>query len=603
MTRTPLGRSRSIRPRSPAPPLSLLLSPALLGLAACAATTPFAEDPEITNHVEDWRDEVIYQVLVDRFANGDLNNDHGVTHDPTNLARYMGGDYQGIIDHVDYFGALGVTTLWISPVVVNVEEDAGIAGYHGYWAQDFTRVNPHFGDMAKLRELVAVMHDHDIKVVVDIVVNHVGQLFYYDINQNGQADINAYYSTDGSDTVDLVTEWDPAWDHRGIQSFTSLGEAGPAPLGWVYLPELNRIPPEPAELWNDDYYNKSGRVTDWGDAEQVERGDFPGGLKDLDTRNPNVQQALIRVYADWIRHTNIDGYRIDTVKHVEHEFWPVFCGAIREQAADMGKEKFILFGEAFDGDDSLIGGYTDAGMLDGMAYFSQKYTVYDGVFRDQAPPSVIADLWAAREANWGQVAQDGGVGVPPVDLPINFLDNHDVPRFLYERDEDSLALALLLLFTEAGLPVLYYGTEQGFDGGNDPTNREPLWTSGFATDGALFDWISALTALRADQEALRRGETSVLWASDSAAGETDAGLFVYQRLAGLETVVVALNTRPDQTSRTEKDGVAMSVPYAPGTRLSAIFPPGVAQSYTVGADGLVAIELPPLQGVVLAPVD
>lgn len=539
-------------------------------LIGCASTIPFGEDPAITNHVDDWRDEVIYQVLTDRFANGDVNNDFNVSKDPNDLARHQGGDWQGIIDHVDYLDALGVTAVWISPVVTNVEEDAGVAGYHGYWTQDFTQPNPHFGDMATLRELVSVMHDHDIKVIVDIVVNHVGQLFYYDINRNGQPDINAYYSTDGSDTVNLVTEWDPEFDPRGIQSFTSLGEAGPAPIEWVDMPELNRVPPVPVEFWNDDWYKKKGRVTDWDDEEQVVEGDFPGGLKDLETLNPNVQNALIEVFSDWIRHTDIDGYRIDTVKHVEPEFWQVFCPAIRQAAADLGKEKFFLFGEAFDGDDVLIGSFTGPDMLDSVAYFSQKYSVMDDVMLRGGDTSAIETLWNERATNWGTTAQAGGVGVAPVDIPVNFLDNHDVPRFLYEGDTDALKVATAFLYTEPGVPVLYYGTEQGFSGGNDPANRETLWPTAYATDGELFQWISGLAALRQEHDALRRGATTVVYAQGS--------VFAYER-ASDERLLVVLNVGEEAT-------VTLATSFPPGTTLHAILGSGdvtVDQPLTVPA--------------------
>src|SRR5690606_21227285 len=127
------------------------------------------------------------------------------------------------------------------------------------------------------------------KVILDIVVNHVGQLFYYDINRNGQPDSTVFgaggHSPDvfWGDPIEIVSEWDPAYDGRGIQGETSLGESGPAPLGWVYLPEINRVPPRPSVFHNDDWYNRRGRVTDWNVEEQVVRGDFPGGLKDLDT--------------------------------------------------------------------------------------------------------------------------------------------------------------------------------------------------------------------------------------------------------------------------------------------------------------------------------
>lgn len=114
-------------------------------------TAPHQTDVSLSTHVQDWRDEVIYQLIVDRFHNGDINNDFNV--DKRSMSRYHGGDWQGIIDKLDYLQALGVTTLWISPVVKNVEEDAGFASYHGYWTVDFLKHNPHFGDLATLRRL------------------------------------------------------------------------------------------------------------------------------------------------------------------------------------------------------------------------------------------------------------------------------------------------------------------------------------------------------------------------------------------------------------------------------------------------------------------
>src|SRR4051812_38179939 len=156
-------------------------------LPSCVSVPKNGEQPVLATHVQDWRDEVIYQVLVDRFADGDVNNDYKVQ--PGALARYQGGDWKGIEDHLDYFTSLGVTTLWISPVVKNVETDADVDAYHGYWAQDLTQVNPHFGDLAALRSMVARAHDRGLKVVLDIVTNHMGQVFFYDMNLNGHADI------------------------------------------------------------------------------------------------------------------------------------------------------------------------------------------------------------------------------------------------------------------------------------------------------------------------------------------------------------------------------------------------------------------------------
>ena len=177
----------------------------------------------LATHVDDWRDEVIYQVLVDRFENGDVGNDFLVNND--DLARYQGGDWQGLIDRMGYLQDLGVTTLWISPVVRNVETDANVDGYHGYWAQDWSAVNPHFGTLATLQELVREAHRRDMKVIIDIVTNHVGQAFFYDMNLNGVADIN-FQNNGGPMPVRHYTEYDPDFNPAGIQAFTSLGESG-----------------------------------------------------------------------------------------------------------------------------------------------------------------------------------------------------------------------------------------------------------------------------------------------------------------------------------------------------------------------------------------
>ena len=568
-------------------------------LAACTDPAPYAAPPAITNHVDDWRDEVIYQVLVDRFANGDVNNDTNVTYDETNLARYMGGDYQGILDRIDYLETLGVTTLWISPVVVNVEEDAGSASYHGYWAQDFLNVNPHFGDMAKLRELVDTLHARDMKVVLDIVVNHVGQLFYYDINRNGQPDITTFYSTDGGTEETIVTEWDPAWDARGVQGYTSLGESGPAPLGWVNMPEINRVPPNPPELWNDAWYNRKGRVTNWADGEQVIEGDFPGGLKDLRTELPEVQQAMVDIYAHWIENANLDGFRIDTLKHVEHDFWQAFAPGIRERAALLGKERFLMFGESFDGDDALNGSFTFDEEVDSVVYFSQKFQVYDDVFKRGGATRRIETLYRQRDENYGTTAHARGAGLPPRDLLVNFIDNHDIPRFLYDEPSvPALQSALTYLLTQDGIPCLYYGTEQGFRGGNDPANREPLWPSGFDTSGTLFQHVSRLNALRRELAPLRRGDFTLRWVTDRTGGEEDAGIVAFERAYDGERVLVVINVHDDHPSHTSFGGADMPVGFPAGTRLREVFP-GNARTWTVSSAGTVRVEAGAREGLIV----
>ena len=213
----------------------------------------------VSTHVTDWRDQVIYQLLTDRFANGDAATDDRV--EPTALARYQGGDWQGIIDELDYLEELGVTSLWISPIVLNVDADAGFDAYHGYWAVNLNRLNPHFGDLASLRAFTNAAHARGISVILDIVTNHLGQVFYYDINNNGQPDDSLIGAGTMGSPLLRITEYDPDYDPRGIQGYTSLGESGPAPIRFFNQPQIFRVPPEPAIFQDPTAYHLRGRVT------------------------------------------------------------------------------------------------------------------------------------------------------------------------------------------------------------------------------------------------------------------------------------------------------------------------------------------------------
>ncbi|MEZ4467299.1 MAG: alpha-amylase family glycosyl hydrolase [bacterium] len=458
--------------------LATLLSAALLLTAGSCVTVD--TDLAHQTQVVDWRDEIIYQIVVDRFEDGDPNNNYNV--DYRRAAAYHGGDWQGIIDRLDYIETLGVTALWISPVVRNVEEDAGFASYHGYWTQDFLNVNLHFGDLAKLQQLVKACHARGIKVILDVVTNHIGQLFFYDINRNGQPDIVFFGgggpgsgSRNGDQPSELrrSSEWDPEYDSRGVQAFTSLGENGPAPIVWVEQPEINRTPPMPPEFQNPAWYNRKGRVTVWENEaaasfeyrrEQEILGDFPGGLKDLATDRRDVQEALVRVFQYWIQAADFDGFRIDTLKHQEPAFFEVFAPAMRAFAKSLGKDDFFMFGEAFDGDDRLLGSYTQGEGVDSVFYFSAKYRVFNGVFGNGDATANVQRLYEERDAEDvpgrprysqtpkqnGPTAEDGTPLVPR-QLLVHFLDNHDVPRFLYEfPDLRKLHGALVYLLTIDG---------------------------------------------------------------------------------------------------------------------------------------------------------
>ena len=579
----------------------------------CLSVPQDGKQPVLASHVDDWRDEVVYQVLTDRFADGDVNNDYNIQ--PGALARFQGGDYQGIIDHLDYIKALGVTTLWISPIVKNVETDANVDSYHGYWAQDPRQLNPHFGDLTALRKLTAAAHDQNLKIVLDIVTNHMGQMFFYDMNLNGVPDINIGGSgplqgAASSSDVTRITEYDPDWDPRGVQAFTSLGNAGRAPIIFIQDPSINRIPP-PSILGTAGAYHGFGRILNYDDVAQRTLGDFPGGLKDVATELPAVRDELIDAYTSWVEKADLDGFRIDTVKHVEYDFWTEFATRVRARLAPQNKNKFLMFGEAFDGDDHLLGSYTQPGMLDSVFYFSQKFQVFTAVFASahdmtaQAGTSQIKALWDLKTVNYNTTPQPGGIGVAPAHAQVNFMDNHDVSRFLFDSlgDKDALRNAFVLLMTEEGIPCLYYGTEQDFSGGNDPSNREVLWNTGFPTNGDTFAQFSKLARLRAKYPALRRGDQTVTYSTSHVGDEGDAGILAFERTggdAGTEYALVVINTNARHPSTT-----ADTVPLKstlPGATLVDLLDP-MLSTYTVPASGELRLVVPAQRSMILVPQD
>jgi glycosidase len=576
--------------------------------AGCVEVPPESARPRLQTYVDDWRNEVIYQVLVDRFANGDVNNDFHVQAGPP--ARYQGGDWKGLEDHLDYIHELGITTLWISPVVRNVDTDADVDAYHGYWGQDLTALNPHFGDLAALRSLTEHVHALGMKIVQDVVVNHLGQVFFYDINMNGKPDV--YVSGTGSSSpVMRSTEFDPDFDLRGVQAQTPLGIAGRAPIIFLHDPEISREPPKPGILGEARAYHGLGRITNFDDDTQARYGDFPGGLKDLATEIPEVRETLIDAYLHWVEEANFDGLRLDTIKHVEHEFWQAFSPEVRQRMRQRNKTNFILFGEALDGRDDLLGSFTEPGELDSVFYFSQHFRVFHDVFAtahdpaQQKPASAIAALWSEKNDHYGRVPQENGIGIPPTKALVNFIDNHDRPRFLYDSSYDLAALrnALTFLFTEEGIPCVYYGTELDFYGGNDPANREVLWTSGFPTQGDTFRHIATLTRLRKSYEALRLGDTFVRYASNVTSGAPDAGLFAFERTggdAGAAYALVVVNTNAGQESSPPSPG--MPVGAAPGTTLVDLLEPDHAP-FVVNGDGTLAVTVPLQSSRILVPSD
>lgn len=521
-----------------AQPLCHFLSTFALAVVALAAPLTAGAQPA------DWRDVVIYQVMTDRFEDGDpSNNALEGSYDPSDGFRIHGGDFAGIEARLDYLEHLGVDAIWISPVVLNAN-----AEYHGYAARDFFSIAPHLGGLPALQSMVQAAHARGIYVIIDVVTNHMGDLI--DSGDGG------YPSFKYPGTYDL--RWrNPGKRHAGL--FDDLAK-----------------------------FHPHGHVQNFVVPEE-ELGEL-FGLDDLDTADPVVRSELIAAATWLIDNTDCDGFRIDTVKHVEMPFWEVWAPAVRTHADTTGKSGFFLFGEVFDGSDFRNGQYTGTQnggneKLDATLYFPMYFTTNE-VFRSATasdPPSKISDRYA------GLVDYDPDSR----DRLVSFLDNHDLARFMgfngpADKDEAKLRAALGFHLTTRGVPIIYYGTEQSFDGGSDPFNREDMWDGqwdfgpsqgdNFDLASPLVDYVRSLTVARRSHEALRRGEFTERFAET-----TGPGLYVFQRIAAGDTVVVAVNTSNLPLER------AQMVPWVAGEDLGDALDPGVTYP---GVGGSIDLRVP-----------
>jgi len=550
-----------------------LLAVALSLAGACAA----GPDSSLATHVDDWRDEVIYALIVDRFDDGDPSNDwiDGVGPIPGDLARHQGGDWRGVTRRLDYLRGLGVTAVWISPIVRNVDRTDYQDGYHGYWAADFTELNPRFGSLDDLRELVREAHRRDMKIIIDVVTNHTGRLFFYDFDGDGAPG-------DG--------ELEPSF---------ALDGAYEAPLGWLLDPP-GVFRGGAVEQLSAEQFHRRGETSDYSDPSQKELGDFPTGLRDLDTERADVLEAMVDTYVHWVELTDVDGFRLDAVPHVPRAFWAAFADDVRARLAAVGKREFLLLGEVFDPDPQLLASYTDAGGLDAVFDFSLKAEVIDGVILDGAPAaSAVGALTSYRDA-YPDRPHAGGIGISPWQARVAFADNHDVVRLRGWLDDPYAAeLAMTVVFTVDAIPSIYYGTEQELGGGWGNEARQVLWERGFEPDTRMAFHLARLAEVRRASAALRRGGLEVRYASEISGHDRgpDAGLLAYERFdpdSG-ERALVAIAAHPldDATAR-------VPTGFAPGTALrDRLHPAG--RRWTVAGDGAVELTLPPRSAVILTP--
>lgn len=299
-----------------------------------------------------------YFVMTDRFANGDESNDTGgltgdrltTGLDPTDKGFYSGGDLAGLRERLDYVAGLGTTAIWLTPSFLNrpvqgTGADAS-AGYHGYWITDFTQIDPHLGTNAELEALIDDAHARGIDVYFDIITNHTADVIDYAEGEYDYVDqaTSPYTDAEGS-------AFDPA-DHAGTDDFPVLDPATSFP----YTPVVDPADADvkvPAWLNDVTKYHNRGNSTYSG--ESTTYGDF-SGLDDLMTEDPEVVDGFVDVYDAWV-DLGVDGFRIDTAKHVNFEFWQEFTQRVSAHAASVGNDDFFMFGEVYDADPVKLSPY------------------------------------------------------------------------------------------------------------------------------------------------------------------------------------------------------------------------------------------------------
>lgn len=594
-----------------APKLRRLWTIAVLLAAVAGAATPISAARGADAEAFRQRlpqDDVIYFLLPDRFENGDPSNDRGgmagdrlqTGFDPTDKGFYHGGDLKGVIKRLDYIQALGATAIWIGPVFRNkvVQGPRGheSAGYHGYWITDFTHVDPHFGTDSDYRALVDAVHARGMKLIQDIVVNHTADVIRYrecpDNNCPYRSRADFPYTRKGGVGGEPINPGflGDAAQYQTAENFARLVDPDYAYTPYVPRDEANEK--VPAWLNNPLYYHNRGNSTYAGESATM--GDF-AGLDDLMTENPRVVRGFIDIYGSWIDRFGIDGFRIDTEKHVNPEFWQQFVPAMEAKAAARGIPNFTLFGEVATSQD-------DPGLLALHTRIDRMPAVLDFAFAAAVRATVAGSAGTDVLARLFEEDALYPEGVA-ARLPI-FVSNHDMGRFAHfvrtafpgAPDSEVLARVILahaMMFTLRGVPVIYSGDEQGFAGiGGDQDARQDMFASkvqsynddplvgttstaaqsNFNPEHPIYRAIRELAALRAAEPALRRGRQIVRDYSDRP------GLFAVSRVdpATGREVLVAFNTaRTPLEAQVEIDarsqhfhalhGACAAEPSAPGS--------------------------------------
>lgn len=551
--------------------------------------------------------EPFYLTMIDRYANGDPGNDRGgstaddrLQHgfDPTDKQFFHGGDLAGLTGKVDYLAGLGIKALWINPPfrnrwVVDLGGGNAYAAYHGYAITDFTQFDPHFGTTQQMRTLVDRAHASGMKVFFDITAHYTADVIGFDTEHPYRPLAEVPYRDADGMPFDIT-------EMAGRPDFPELSVDTSFPYRPVFADDAAARVKKPDWLNDPTLYHNRGDATEFA-GEQLQFGDF-FGLDDLMTEHPRVIAGMRRIYTEWIDAMGIDGYRVDTAKHVNTEFWQAFAPAVKAHANAHGKRDFFIFGEVYSDDPVLTSHYTTAARMQSVLDFP-----FQGAAREFVGGQGGAPL--ARVLDADDLYTDADSNAYALNT---FLGNHDMGRlaWMLRQDRpgiaeqellDRLRLANTMLFLWRGNPVLYYGDEQGFagtdgdaDGRQDMfptrvpehldqdqvgTDRTPAQDN-FDPAHPLYQQIQALSGYTAADPVWRNGNQVLRHA--------DADVVAYSRIdpaSGREYLVTA-------NAATEARTVDVPVAAA-GVAFRQDFP-ATGPGPVSGPDATVRVSVPPL---------
>ena len=534
----------------------------------------------------DWRDCIIYFLMIDRFNNPSSKpkstlNIPSIEWDQKFDFR-QGGTFKGVQQQLEYIASLGAGAIWISPVLKNSKPDNFAFNYHGYSTQDFMTIDGRFGSDGtsetaekELIELIEEAHARGLYVILDIVINHATEAFDYEIDGGVRNSFSDAAIMNGPPGSEPHIEW--------------LNGFGFARSDWRdTLPPASTLSPDdavwPTDLQRADFFRRRGnKISDTPGPEGFAKGDFgtmrqmvveyeanspdQKPLRDKYGKSP-VLSILIRIHQYLIARFDIDGFRIDTVKYVAPEKVETFGNAIREFALSIGKKNFFMFGEIYDDEKTIakfVGRHstdTDSFGIDAALDFPLFYKL-PGVAKGNIGVEAIYQIFRDRKTEeTGLLSTHGEAGR----YFVTFVDNHDQnERFNHpQTPKEQVLLGLAALFCLQGIPCLYYGTEQGLNGtkdknghpalGTNESVREALWGKtpvAFDRDNLFYKQIKALAELRLAEPALRYGRLYFRNVSGNGQDFGDStgqgGILAFSRILNDREVLIAANTNPTQS--------------------------------------------------------